>query len=91
MEYCQFGGINVVKDGLTVNVISLSVQNLQTFNNSACYYDYHGIVRMIGNSFGYLRGKNIFITNGMEFTFEDNYVDTLNSDSFDLANLKMTK
>ena len=87
----RFGGINIITDGYTFNVFSLTVQNLQKADNYSCNYDYKGSVRLIGNSFGYLRSRNIYITNGMEFVFEDNFVDTLNINSFDLSNLKQTR
>ena len=64
---------------------------MQLASNNSCNYDYHGSTRLIGNSFGFLRSRNIYVTNGAEFVFEDNFVDTLNSNSFDLANLKQTR
>ena len=87
----RFGGINVISDGYSFNVFSLTVQNLQLASNNSCNYDYHGSVRLVGNTFGYLRARNIYITNAMEFWFENKYVDLLNSNAFDLSNLKQTR
>jgi hypothetical protein len=64
ISVARFGGINVITDGYTFNVFSLTVQNLQLANNYSCNYDYRGAVRMVGNTFGYLRARNIYITNG---------------------------
>jgi hypothetical protein len=67
------------------------VQNLQKADNTSCQYDYKGSVRMTGNTFGYLRSRNIYITNAMELIFENNFVDTVNTNVFDLTNLKTTR
>jgi hypothetical protein len=50
ISVARFGGINVITDGYTFNVFSLTVQNLQLANNYSCNYDY--------------RARNIYITNG---------------------------
>ncbi len=48
-------------------------------------------LQLVGNFFGYLRDKNINVTNGEDFLMEDNFVDTLYGNPIWLVNLKQTK
>lgn len=69
----------------------LTVQNQQQFNNSACYKDYKGGIYMIGNYFGFLRDKNIAITNGEYFVMENNMIDIVSGTIVNLINLKQAR
>ncbi len=67
------------------------MQNLQPYNNTACYKDYKGRVYLVGNYFGFLREKNIAVTNGEEFVMENNMVEVLSSTIINMVNIKQSR
>lgn len=49
------------------------------------------IFQLVGNTFGYLRDKNINITNAAEVIMEDNFVDLLYGNPIYLINTKQAR
>ena len=92
LEESEFPGVeDVTSSDINENKFILEITNAQFAYNGdeeLCNYDYKGDIMIKRNNFGHLRDKNFFIRGAQAFKFENNAIDTINGQAFELDNVE---
>ena len=92
MTESEFPGVeDVTSPDINENKFILEITNEQPEfkgDDEQCNYDYKGQILISRNNFGHLRQANFKIVGAAAFKFENNAIDTINGQAFDLENVE---
>lgn len=92
MTESEFPGVeDVTSSDINENKFILEITNKQLEfkgDDEQCNYDYKGQILISRNNFGHLRQANFKIVGAAAFKFENNAIDTINGQAFDLENVE---